>query len=372
MINKLHIVSFDVPFPTNYGGVIDVFYKLKALHKQGVEIYLHVFEYGRGEQKELLNYCKEVFYYPRNSFIKSFFSTAPFIVKSRGNDLLISNLNKDTYPVLFEGLHTTLPILKDSLKGRKIYLRAHNVEHYFYKGLEQSESNIFKRFFFRKESKKLKRYEKILKKIDGVFSISPIEQIYFNEKYGNKCFYIPAFYDATKHTTLKPKGNFILYHGHLLVSENVKAALFLIDIYKDSKYKLVIASSYKNAKVITEISKHKNITFDTLKEQDDLHRLLESAHINVLPTFQNTGIKLKLLNTLRQGKFVIANDPMILETGLETLCEKANSKAEFLSKTAKLLNQSFEASFEEEREKLLENFDPNTSAKKIIKLIFKN
>ena len=71
MVNKLHIVSFDVPFPTNYGGVIDVFYKLKALHKQGVEIYLHVYEYGIGEQKELLNYCKEVFYYPRNSFIKS-------------------------------------------------------------------------------------------------------------------------------------------------------------------------------------------------------------------------------------------------------------------------------------------------------------
>jgi len=372
LINKLHIISFDVPFPTNYGGVIDVFYKLKALHKQGVEIYLHVYEYGRGEQKELLNYCKEVFYYPRNSFIKSFFSKSPFIVKSRGNNLLISNLNKNSYPVLFEGLHTTLPILKDSLKKRKVYLRAHNVEHKFYKGLEQSESNIFKRFFFKKESKKLKRYERILTKIDGVFSISPIEQRYFNKKYGAKCFYIPAFYDTTKHTTLKPKGNFILYHGHLLVSENVKAALFLIDVYKDSKYTLVIASSYKNAKVINEISKYKNIVFNSITKQDDLYRLLESAHINVLPTFQNTGIKLKLLNTLRQGKFVIANDTMIHETGLETLCEIANSKVEFLSKTAKLLDQSFEASFETERKRLLKNFDPDTNAKKIIKLIFKN
>ena len=95
MINKLHIVSFDVPFPTNYGGVIDVFYKLKALHKLGIEIYLHVFEYGRGEQKELLKYCKEVFYYPRNSFIKSFFSKSPFIVKSGGKDLLINKVIKE-------------------------------------------------------------------------------------------------------------------------------------------------------------------------------------------------------------------------------------------------------------------------------------
>ena len=38
-IKKLHIVSFDVPFPPNYGGVIDVFYKLIELKKLGVEIH---------------------------------------------------------------------------------------------------------------------------------------------------------------------------------------------------------------------------------------------------------------------------------------------------------------------------------------------
>ena len=43
-----------------------------------------------------------------------------------------------------------------------------------------------------------------------------------------------------------------------------------------------------------------------------------------------------------------------------------------LSKTAKLLDQNFEASFETERKRLLKNFDPDTNAKKIIKLIFKN
>ena len=134
----------------------------------------------------------------------------------------------------------------------------------------------------------------------------------------------------------------------------------------------MIASSYRNTKVMTEISKYDNITFNIITDQNNLYRLFENAHINALPTFQNTGIKLKLLNTLRQGKFIIANDPMIDETGLETLCEKANSKAEFLSKTAKLFDQNYESSFEAEREKLLENFDSVTSAKKIAKLIFKN
>ena len=371
MTNKLHIISFDVPYPTNYGGVIDVFYKLKALHHLGVIIYLHVFEYGKGEQVELKKYCKEVFYYPRNSFVKSFFSKTPFIVKSRGSNLLIANLNKNDYPILFEGLHTTLPVIKDSLKNRNIYLRAHNIEHRFYKGLEKSESNAFKRTFFRRESKKLRRYEEILKKMQGVFSISPIEQAYFKNKYGDKCVYIPAFHDTEKHTSIQPRGNFILYHGHLLVSENVKAALFLIDVYKETDYQLVIASNYKNTEVITEVLKHENITFNPLTDENDLNILFENAHINALPTFQNTGIKLKLLNTLRQGKFIIANDYMVNETGLETLCEKANTKTEFLSKTAKLFNKDFEVSFIEERKILLESFDSKSSAKKIIDLIFK-
>ena len=74
LIDKtLNIVCFDVPFPPNYGGVIDVFYKLKALNKQGLQIILHTFEYGRGEQKELEKYCKNICYYKRKTTIKNMF-----------------------------------------------------------------------------------------------------------------------------------------------------------------------------------------------------------------------------------------------------------------------------------------------------------
>ena len=39
MNNKtIHIIVFDVPYPSDYGGIIDVFYKLKALHQLGVNI----------------------------------------------------------------------------------------------------------------------------------------------------------------------------------------------------------------------------------------------------------------------------------------------------------------------------------------------
>ncbi|MEQ6125369.1 glycosyltransferase [Pseudotenacibaculum sp. MALMAid0570] len=371
MKKTLHLISFDIPYPPKYGGVIDVFYKIKALKALDIDVILHCFQYGKPEQTKLNKFCSKVYYYKRNSFVSSMLSNGyPFIVKSRGNDELIYNLKQDHNPILFDGLHTTYILNLHNFSDRKLFLRAHNVEHQFYKGLAKSESNIFKRNFFKQESKKLKKYEAILHQMDAIFSISPLEQEYFFKKYGDKCYYIPAFHDAQVHTRYNSKGKFVLYHGNIVVSENVKAALFLIDVYKDSEYQLVIASSYFNDEVTKEILKYDNIVFHSLEKEVDLNRLFENAHINVLPTFQNTGIKLKLLNTLYQGKFVIANDFMIDQTGLESLCEKANTKAEFLQKTKELFQQEFTKDMLVKRENILNNFNPKTGAQKIIDVIF--
>ena len=107
MNNCINIVSFDVPYPANYGGVIDVFYKIKSLHCYGIKIYLHCFEYGRGEQRELAKYCQQVNYYRRDTRIGNHFSKLPYIVKSRQSDKLIQNLTSNNFPILFEGLHST-------------------------------------------------------------------------------------------------------------------------------------------------------------------------------------------------------------------------------------------------------------------------
>lgn len=371
MRKKLHLISFDIPYPPIYGGVIDVFYKIKALHHLGIGVILHCFQYGKEKQPKLEDYCEAIHYYKRNSYFSSILSNEfPFIVKSRGNEDLISNLSQDEHPILFDGLHTTYVLNQNVFKGRKLFMRAHNVEHLFYKGLAKSESNIFKRNFFKQESKKLKKYESILHQMNGVFTISPLEQQYFEEKYGQKCMYIPAFHDNQTHTQYLKKGKFILYHGNILVSENVKAAMFLIEVYKNTPWQLVIASSYFNDEVTKEIVKYDNIVFHSLVKETDLNRLFENAHINVLPTFQNTGIKLKLLNTLYQGKFVIANDFMVNDTGLESLCEKANTKDDFLQKTEQLFEKDFTPEMLDERKRILQGFSPKESAKKIIAAMF--
>lgn len=366
---QLHIVSFNIPYPPNYGGIIDVFYKIKELHHLGINIYLHCFEYDRPQQKELEKYCKKVFYYQRASKIKSIFSSVPYIIKNRENQLLIDQLKKTEAPILFEGLHTTFPLTK-TVFNSKTYIRAHNIEHDYFKGLAKSESNVFKKIFYLVESFKLKKYELILNKVAGVFSISPYEQEYFSLTYGQKCTYIPAFHDAKHLESQETKGDFILFHGDLRISDNIKAALFLIDVYKNSSFRLVIASS-NNSSIIKEIEQYKNIRFESINTQEELKILFRKAHINTLVTFQKTGIKLKLLNALYQGKYIIANTKMIADTGLESLCELANTKEQMLHKTKLLLSKEFPESEIEKRKETLSSFSPSQSAKKITSIIFK-
>lgn len=367
----LHIVSFDVPYPPNYGGAIDVYFKLKALHQLGIRILFHCFEYGRGQQEKLSEVCHTVHYYERNPFLTSFLSTDPFIIKSRANTKLIENLNKDDHPVLFEGLHTTFPIFARALNAKNVFVRAHNIEHNYYKGLARSESNVFKRRFFKAESKRLKRYEKLLSRVNGVFTISPLEQEYFYATYGNHCHYIPAFHEHELATELKKSEPFVLYHGDVAISDNQRAAQFLIDVYKNSNIRLVIASNKPNSTLRSEIDKYDTISFVELGSVNSLNDLFEKAQVHALVTFQNTGIKLKLLNTLYQGRHIIANPAMIDETGLESLCSVASTKDEFLRGTKKLMETPYTSKERLHRLQLLENFHPLKSAKKMVDIIFK-
>lgn len=145
MDRHLHIVCHDVPYPVDYGGVFDLFCKVKALYELNIRIHLHCFEYGRRPQPELNKYCEEVNYYPRNEGHKGFSTVIPYIVASRSSADLITNLRKDSYPVLLEGIHCTYPLYCDALQNRKVILRLHNVEYDYYHQLFHHEKSLLKK-----------------------------------------------------------------------------------------------------------------------------------------------------------------------------------------------------------------------------------
>jgi len=369
LFKHLHIIAFDIPFPANYGGVIDVFYKLKALHQLGVKVHLHCFYEDRTPQTELNHYCESVNYYPRQAKFKSFFSRLPFVVQTRNSKSLLQKLADDNYPILFEGLHSTYPLLRATFKNRKTIVRVHNVEHTYYQGLANSETNWFKKLFFKIESQKLKSYQSILKKATFVLSIAPLEQLYFKNLF-QQTHYIPVFHQNNQVKSLSEKGVYAYYVGDLRIADNRKAALFLISVFKNLDYPLVIASSFNNQSVENKIKKSPHIRFVKINAQADADALLADAHLNVMLTFQNTGIKLKLINTLFAGRFCLTNSTMVKDTGLESLCGVANTLNDFKNLVKTYKKEVFTSNDTIMRERYLADFNPLKNAQKLIDLIW--
>lgn len=342
MKQELHLISFDVPFPPNYGGVVDVYYKIRALHDKGIGVHLHCFEYGRGEQAHLNEICSSVSYYRRDENKLNFLKKEPYVVASRANAELLDRLKKDNLPIIIEGLHNCWIIESLKPSNREIFVRTHNVEHDYYNGLAKVEKNLAKRQYFKWEAAKLEKYEEILAKADGLFTISPNDNDYFQNKYHNATL-LPAFHSGEKVTSIPGKGDYALYHGNMAVGENIEAATFLIEeVFRHKpEYYLIIAGSNPSPELLQLASQFKNVEIRANISVEHLEQLIEDAQVNVLPTFQPTGIKLKLLSALYKGRFCLVNNEMIDNTGLESLCTMANTPQEWMVGLDEIFNQSF-------------------------------
>lgn len=367
----IHIISFDVPYPADYGGAIDVYYKLRALSEAGIKVHLHCFEYGRQPQDVLKKICATVHYYPRKKARSLLFNTLPYIVLTRTSDALKKNLLKNNYPVLMEGLHSTFLLNDPDFSKRKIIVRTHNIEHDYYENLAKVEHHIFKRYYFYNEAGKLKKYETVLKKASGIASISPADTSYFSS-FCKNVVWVPAFHPNDRVISPEGKGNFAFYHGNLSIGENNEAALFLVKkVFDDLPFKLVIAGSKPSDELRNAVKGKKNIELKDQLSPAEIHDLIRNAHCNVLPTFQATGLKLKLLSSLFAGRFCIVNKPMVENTGLESLCIVSNTAEKMKEKIKEVLSKDFSKREIEKREKILsENFSNRKNIEKIIRLAF--
>jgi hypothetical protein len=370
VLKHIHIVSFDVPFPPSYGGVIDVFFKVKALSEAGVKVHLHCFQYGRVASGELERFCESVHYYPRKKSPFLLLSSLPYIIVSRTSDGLLKKLLNDDHPILFEGLHCCYYLDDVRLKGRKLFVRTHNIEHDYYLNLAKVERSFTKRSYFKREAKKLERFEKRIANASKVLAISPKDTAELSQRYKNVML-LPAFHGYEKVRIDEGKGEYALYHGNLEVGENNEGALFLVnEVFSNINAPLIIAGKNPSAELVEAVSKHPNITMKKDISTSEIHSLIRNAQINVLPTFQATGIKLKLLAALYNGRHCIVNTPMIMNTGLEELCTVCDNAADMKNEARRLFDVAFTPGDIEKRKKVLqEKFSDKESVKRLVELL---
>lgn len=372
--SKFHIIAFDVPYPPNYGGIVDVYYKLKHLHAAGGKIIYHCFYYeGHNPPTELLDqYCDEIHYYPRGKKLwKLITSGLPYVVSSRDNKPLLDRLLKDDYPILFDGIQTCYYLNHPGIKERKRLFRANNIEHAYYAGLAQWETSWLKKQYLKLEAGRLARFEKQLTGVDAILSVAKMDIPHFSQY--AETFHIPPFFNSENQAEIDQEATVkqVLFQGNLSVKENEHAAKYIINHIADlTKNKIVIAGKNPSDALKQLANTKANVNLIDTPPMEEMNALIRNSHVNLLMTFQQTGIKLKLLHALESGRHVIINDKMDDSGIFAGLCHVENTPERIAAKMDELMETPFTTADKAKRDCEFEVYYGNEgNAKKILDLI---
>lgn len=336
--SSIHVVSFQWPVPPDYGGAADVFHKIRALEQAGAEVTLHSYTYRDRACPDISDSpASHNFVYKRDMNPLRLFSPEPFIVATRRDRTLLGRLATlpPLTPVIFEGLHTCSFLNHPALADKLRIVRAHNVEHEYYAGLARRASGL-KKIYLSSESRKLRRFFPMLGHAGMILAISPADAVYHRQALPDvPVIHIPCFYDDKALYAPCPAplpGDaepYILYHGSLCVEENVAAVEYICNrimplLPRSTRF--VVAGRNPSARVRRALRNVRNFRLAESPSPEEMSRLISGAAVTLLFTPQDTGIKIKLLDTLANARgAVVANSAMIPDLCLAPLVALADS-----------------------------------------------
>jgi glycosyltransferase involved in cell wall biosynthesis len=171
---------------------------------------------------------------------------------------------------------------------------------------------------------------------------------------------------------LAGKGNYCLYQGDLSVDTNEKAAVWLLQkVFNEIKLPFVIAGKNPSKKLIRLAHAHNHTCIVANPGDKEMQDMISKAHINILPSYSSTGIKLKLLNALFNGRYCLVNNATVEGSELDSLCLKAGNAETFKKMITELHLQSFTSDNVEQRKALLRSlFNNEANAKQQVKWIW--
>lgn len=370
----LHLIAFDIPYPPDYGGTVAVFTMLQALHQNGIEVKLHVFQYNNKQvSPELYKYCQEIFVYKRNTSWTANFSLKPYIVNSRNHKDLYTNLQKDNFPILIEGIHCSLFLPLLCKENRKILVRAHNIEWKYYHQLYLQEYSLLKKIYFKIESLKLRWYEPyIFKKASAVICFNKNEENIITH-YNKKTLCLNLSLANLEVKVEAGKGSGILIHGNLSINDMAQAVTKILTVLKN-KYegKIVIAGKNPSLSLKNTIKQNGNAILIENPKDSELISIIKSAHVHLCYTDIAAGFKMRLLPLLKFGKFILCNEAFCSETELKPMLIIENDLKNWPKIVDAYMQTEFANDDLETRIRTIEKIKGLNDINRMISIIFEN
>lgn len=198
-----------------------------------------------------------------------------------------------------------LPYLKSIKKhGVKIFVRSHNVEYKIWKSLALSSKNPLKKWYLNTLSKQLKKFEiEHLNLVDGILYISKNDQTILENdgvKTLSTTFSLAIKIDAEENNY---KINDLYFLGAMDWLPNQEALYWFIKEVLSNGSSFEFKLNIAGRKLNCETFKHKNIICHG--EVEDATQFIKRHGICVIPIISGSGIKIKLLESMAQGKPII-------------------------------------------------------------------
>ncbi|MFN5421686.1 MAG: glycosyltransferase [bacterium] len=374
MNRHVHIISYDIPYPADTPLLRDTMNKIMALKENGVNVHLHCYAYGKERSSLLDDLCHEVHYYERNKGHKGFALLLPYIVSSRANKELENRLQKDSYPIIFEGLHTTY-LLNDTrvINNRKTILRLHRLESAYYRDLLRITPFGAKKIYYFIEHVLCKSYEKkILNKTCCITKSEELNKKIHSVSKDINPIFIPQFTGLPIPFYKAGKGGFCLYYGKLSERENEYAAMWLLEnVFSKIEIPFVVAGRGPSdfLEKAAHLRMHTCLVADP--SEKELQDLIKKAQVCVLPSFisSNTGDSIR--ESLMLGKHVLTNKKGAKEPELFAACSIAKTPEEYIEKVKDLFEKEYTEDDHFRRESLLNNtYRHKDAVNQLIKILY--
>lgn len=371
-MNEVNIVTYEYPYPAGYGGLMEVYYKIRYLAEAGVKIHLHSFFLRQQPDDHMKKFVASQHFYPRKKPTPRLHNSVAYIIQSRKHPDLLKNLLDNEAPIIFDGLHTTAFLNHPDLSQRKKLLRAHNVEQYYYRGLSNNTPSQSRKIYYKRQSQLISKAEASLKKLDKILTLSTLDEKFFKDLYPEmEIETIPAFHPFSKVQSSSGMGDYCLFQANLSIADNHKAALFLIEqIFSHLSLPLIIAGRNPSLSLIKKARKHKNIELIVNPSDEEMEKLLRNTQLNIMPSYINTGMKLKILHALHTSRHCLVNHAAVAGSGMEELCYFAESKSDFMKEINYLFSKPFTAETIKDRQTYLnKHFNNKANAELIRQMI---
>ncbi|HSZ25084.1 MAG TPA: glycosyltransferase family 4 protein [Cytophagaceae bacterium] len=365
MTKQLKIVQITnrIPFPLNDGGNLATYNITKYLHQFGHNVILASLNTKKHYQNPIvLSTIATVYSTDINTqitlpgLLKSLFQKTPYninrFVSSEFENLLEQIIKKHQPDIIqFEGIYLSIYASKiKKYSSAPLLLRSHNIEHEIWERTAQHEKNLIKRWYLKKLSKKIKKFESDnIPLFKAIVAITDRDAAFYkNNKFQGKLKTIPAGVDLESYHYIKKSNDYLslCFLGSMEWMPNVQAIEWYIEkvwptlIQKFPRLTLHIAG-----KGMSEEMKNRKIPGITFHGTvPDAGAFINEHDVMIVPLLSGGGMRLKIIEAMAIGCCVLSTT--IGAEGIEAKENHeillADSPEEFILKIESIISQKIQ------------------------------